>query len=201
MSCESALNLDQWKPFSENYKPMRVWLWLVYKFTENCQIYLLFSEFIQTKKRYPTSLDKIRIPTMILLVNLTLKELAPCWMSHICRCAYNYKECMIFLISSEIKVCTCSLGKEKPLYNPHLHYVLKLNNRNTRTRFKTSSTLTRKTTEWYHWGRYETLLVNFKHISRSTVLTLDFKHVMPYILLLTLSWRRPSSYRNQSISI
>ena len=31
MSCERALNFDQWKTFSENYKPMRVWLWLVYK--------------------------------------------------------------------------------------------------------------------------------------------------------------------------
>ena len=29
MSCEHALNIDQWKTFSENYKPMRVWLWLV----------------------------------------------------------------------------------------------------------------------------------------------------------------------------
>ena len=35
MSCELALNFDQWKTFSKNYKPMRVWLWLVYKFTEN----------------------------------------------------------------------------------------------------------------------------------------------------------------------
>ena len=68
MSCERALNFDQWKTFSENYKPMIVWLWLVYKFTENCQIYRLFSEFIQTKKRYPTSLDKIRILTRKLLV-------------------------------------------------------------------------------------------------------------------------------------
>ena len=31
MSCECALNFDQWKKFSENYKLMRVWLWLVYK--------------------------------------------------------------------------------------------------------------------------------------------------------------------------
>ena len=63
MSCERALNFDQWKTFPENYKPMRVWLWLVHKFTENCQIYGLFSWFIQTQKRYPTSLDKIRILT------------------------------------------------------------------------------------------------------------------------------------------
>ena len=68
MSCERALNFDQWKTFSENYKPMIVWLWLVYKFTENCHIYRLFSEFVQTKKRYPTSLDKIRILTRKLLV-------------------------------------------------------------------------------------------------------------------------------------
>ena len=60
MSCERALNFDQWKTFSENYKPMRVWFWLVYKFTENYCRSWLFSEFIQTQKRYPTSLDKIR---------------------------------------------------------------------------------------------------------------------------------------------
>ena len=35
MSCDRALNFDQWKIFSENYKPMRVWLWFVCKFTEN----------------------------------------------------------------------------------------------------------------------------------------------------------------------
>ena len=41
---------------SENYKPMRVWLWLVYKFTQNyCRLWLL-SDFIQTQKRYTTSL-------------------------------------------------------------------------------------------------------------------------------------------------
>ena len=68
MSCERALNFDQWKTFSENYKPMIVWLWLVYKFTENCQIYRFFSEFIQTKKRYPIYLDKIRTLTRKLLV-------------------------------------------------------------------------------------------------------------------------------------
>ena len=63
MSRERALNFGQWKTFSENYKPMTVWFWLVNKFTDNCQIYRLFSEFIQTIKRYPTSLDKISILT------------------------------------------------------------------------------------------------------------------------------------------
>ena len=52
----------------KNYKPMRVWLWLVYKFTENYCRSRLFSEFIQTQKRYPTSLDKVRILTWKLLV-------------------------------------------------------------------------------------------------------------------------------------
>ena len=28
MSRERALKFAQWKVFSENYKPMRVWLWL-----------------------------------------------------------------------------------------------------------------------------------------------------------------------------
>ena len=35
MSCERALNFDQWKTFSEKYKPIRVWLRLFYQFTEN----------------------------------------------------------------------------------------------------------------------------------------------------------------------
>ena len=52
-----------WKTFSENYRPMRVWLWLVYKFTGNYCRSRLFSEFIQTKKRYPTYLVKIIIQT------------------------------------------------------------------------------------------------------------------------------------------
>ena len=35
MSHKRALNFDESKIFSENYKPMRVLLWLVYKVTEN----------------------------------------------------------------------------------------------------------------------------------------------------------------------
>ena len=34
-SYERALNFDELKIFSENYKPMKVWSWIVYKFTEN----------------------------------------------------------------------------------------------------------------------------------------------------------------------
>ena len=62
------INFDQWKTFSENYKPVRVWLWLVYKFAENYCSSRFFSEFIQTQKRYPISPDKIRILTWKLLV-------------------------------------------------------------------------------------------------------------------------------------
>ena len=68
MSCERALNFDQWKTFSGNYKPMRAWSWLVYKFAENYYPSRLFSEFIQTQKRHPTSPDKIRILIRKLLV-------------------------------------------------------------------------------------------------------------------------------------
>ena len=36
MSCEK--NFDQWKAFLKNSKPIGVWLWLAYKFTEsNCR--------------------------------------------------------------------------------------------------------------------------------------------------------------------
>ena len=63
MLCKRGLNFDQLKTLSENYEPMRVWLWFVYKFTENYCCLRLFSEFIQTQKRYPTSIDKILILT------------------------------------------------------------------------------------------------------------------------------------------
>ena len=46
----SKVDLDQWKLFSENYKPMRVWLWFVYKITgPNC-CSRHFAEFIQTQE-------------------------------------------------------------------------------------------------------------------------------------------------------
>ena len=67
MSCDRALNFDQSKIFFENYKPMRVLLWLVYKFTKNCQIYRLFLR-VHSNSRYPNSLDKICILTWKLIV-------------------------------------------------------------------------------------------------------------------------------------
>ena len=35
ISCVPTSNFDQSKTFSENYRPMRFWLWLLYKFTNN----------------------------------------------------------------------------------------------------------------------------------------------------------------------
>ena len=58
MSCEHVLNFVHWKS-SDNES----WLWLVYKYTENFCYLQLFHEFIQTQKRYPTSLGKVPILT------------------------------------------------------------------------------------------------------------------------------------------
>ena len=67
MSCEQALDFDQWKTFSENNKPIRVMACLqIYQ--ELLSLATFFSEFIQTQKRYPTSLDKMLILTWKLLV-------------------------------------------------------------------------------------------------------------------------------------
>ena len=52
MSCERALNFDHRKKFSENYKTIRVWLWFVYKFTENNCRLRLFSEFYSNSKLF-----------------------------------------------------------------------------------------------------------------------------------------------------
>ena len=71
MSCERALNFDQWKTFSENYKPMRVWLCLAYRFIENNCRSWIFSNFIQNQKVYSVSSDKISILTWKILVILS----------------------------------------------------------------------------------------------------------------------------------
>ena len=63
MSCKRASTFDQLKTLSENYEPMVVELWLLYKFTESDRGLRPFSEFMQTQKSYPTSLDKLSILT------------------------------------------------------------------------------------------------------------------------------------------
>ena len=73
-SCGCTFNFNQWKTFSETCKPMRAWFTNL--FTNLPRIILacdfsprLFKlkrgilSLIQTRKRYPTSLDKIRILT------------------------------------------------------------------------------------------------------------------------------------------
>ena len=56
-------------------------------------------------------------------------------------------------------------------------YLLKVNNRNTRTRCEICSKLTIKTPERRHWRRSGVFIVNFEHIS----------HLVPVFLLLTLN--------------
>ena len=43
-------------------------------------------------------------------------------------------------------------------------YLLKFNNRNTRTRYEFCSKLTTKSPEWHHWRRSRAFIVNFEHI-------------------------------------
>ena len=80
---------------------MIVWLWLVYKFTKNYCHLRLFSEFIQTQKRYPTFSWQNGYPNLkttchnqakIFIVNLShmfcLCRLAQAWKYH---CAKNVR--------------------------------------------------------------------------------------------------------------
>ena len=73
MSYERGLNFDQWKTFSENYQPMRVLSWLVYKFTENYCHLRLFSEFIQTQKRVSYLSWKNTYPNLKTTCHIKLK--------------------------------------------------------------------------------------------------------------------------------
>ena len=66
MSCERVLNFEPWKTFPKNVSQWE-FLWLVYNFIENYCRLRIFTEFIQTQKRYPTSLNKIRILTWKLI--------------------------------------------------------------------------------------------------------------------------------------
>ena len=56
-------------------------------------------------------------------------------------------------------------------------YMLKFNNRNTKTRREICSKLTRKIPERRHWRRSVIFIVNFEHIS----------HLVLVFLLLTLN--------------
>ena len=69
MSCKRAFHFDQWKTFSKNYRSVRVCLWLVYKFTENCCRLRLFSEFIL--RVHPTSLQN-KYPNLKTTCNMKL---------------------------------------------------------------------------------------------------------------------------------
>ena len=72
MSCKHVLNIDLSKTFSENYEPIRILAWLLYKFIgNNCHL-RLSSKFIQTQKRFSNSLDKTSILTWKLIVALRI---------------------------------------------------------------------------------------------------------------------------------
>ena len=66
--------------------------------------------------------------------------------------------------------------------NPVVIYLLKVNNRNTRTRCEICSKLTARTLERRYWRRSGVFVVNFEHIS----------HLVLVFLLLTLNMQLPT---------
>ena len=74
-----------------------------------------------------------------------------------------------------------------PFCNPAGNYMLRVNNRNTRTRCKICSKL-KNTPERRHWHRSGVFSINSEHISHLNVV---------FILLTLLSWKIPAGkYRN-----
>ena len=59
---------------------------------------------------------------------------------------------------------SCDKIKDKRTKIPVGIYLLKVNNKNTRTRCEICSKLTIKTSERYQWRRSGVFIVNFKHI-------------------------------------
>ena len=70
----------------------------------------------------------------------------------------------------------------KPLSQPAFIYLLKVDNRNTRTRCEICSKLTIKIPERRQWRRSGVFIVNFEHIS----------HLIVVFLLLTLNIQLPA---------
>ena len=66
MSCERAFY--QRKTFSKNCKPMRVWLWLAYKFTDNYFSLAIFLRVHSNSEEVSYPGDKMHIRTRKLLV-------------------------------------------------------------------------------------------------------------------------------------
>ena len=59
----SAKDLNFW----EDYKPIKVWLWIVYKIAKtNCRL-LLFAKFIQSQNDYPISFEYSYLKTTCLI--------------------------------------------------------------------------------------------------------------------------------------
>ena len=70
----------------------------------------------------------------------------------------------------------CSWYQE--LQFPADNYLLKVNNRNSRTRCETCSKLTIKTPEWRQWSSSDVFIINFEHISLcSSVSIVNFEQV------------------------
>ena len=66
----------------------------------------------------------------------------------------------------------CLTGSK--IYLPASIYMLKVNNKNLRTRCKICSKLTIKTSGRRHWRRYSAFIVNFEHISHLALVFLLF---------------------------
>ena len=76
----------------------------------------------------------------------------------------------------------CNYSEQLYGINPAGIYLLKVNNRNTRTRCEICSKITIKTPERRHWRRSGVFIVSFEHIS----------HLVLLFLLLTLNMQLPA---------
>ena len=79
-------------------------------------------------------------------------------------------------------------GLNKEIYRVNLHptgiYLLKVNNRNTKTRCEIRSKLTINTPERLHWPRSDVFIVNFEYVSH-----INFEHVITgWVIALDFSF-------------
>ena len=90
---------------------------------------------------------------------------------------YTFRICTLLHIENHYFIHFFTCFKNRRRLHPAGNKMVKLNNRNTRTRCEICSKLTIKIPERRHWRRFGIFIINFEQIS----------HLVLVFLLLTLS--------------
>ena len=104
MSCERALRFDQWNTIFADFKAMKVWLWLAYKFTESyCCM-----------RRFPSSfeLNRLLVSTGLLVIStFVTSKFNSVWPNNNF-CSLAHKDWLLLSISYHVFLINCGIFTE-----------------------------------------------------------------------------------------